>query len=65
MKNKIWKMLAVVNILGAVFTSGMMIGGNTADGLQIYLATAIGILILSFGQDYDDEEKSREEEINW
>ena len=38
--------------------------GNTADRLQIYLATAIGILILSFGQDYDDEEKSREEEID-
>lgn len=63
--NKIWKVLAVISSWGAVFVTGMMIGGNTADGLRIYFATAIGILILSFGQDYDDEEKSREEEIDW
>ena len=62
-KNKIWKVLAVVNIIGAVFTSGMMIGGNTADGLRLYLITAVGIAILSFGRYYSVDEDMDDEEV--
>lgn len=36
--------------------------GNTADRLQIYLATEIGILILSFGQDYSVDENMSDEQ---
>lgn len=61
-KNKIWRVLAIVSILGAVFTSGMMIGGNTADGLRLYLITAIGIVILSFGQYYSVDENMSDEQ---
>lgn len=62
-KNKIWKVLAIVNILGATFTGGMMIGGNTSDGLRTYLITAIGIVILSFGQYYSVDENMSDEEF--
>lgn len=62
-KGKLWKILAIANILGAAFTSGMMIGGSTADGLRIYLITAIGIVILSFGQYYSVDENMSDEEF--
>lgn len=62
-KGKLWKILAIANILGAAFTSGMMIGGSTADGLRIYLITAIGIVILSFGQYYSVDENMSDEQF--
>lgn len=62
-RGKIWKILAIANILGATFTSGMMIGGNTSDGLRTYLITAIGIVILSFGQYYSVDENMSDEEF--
>lgn len=62
-KNKIWKVLAVISSWGAVFVTGMMIGGNTADGLRLYLITAIGIAILSFGRYYSVDEDMDDEEI--
>ena len=62
-RGKIWKVLAIVNILGATFTGGMMIGGNTSDGLRTYLITAIGIVILSFGQYYSVDENMSDEEF--
>lgn len=62
-KGKLWKILAIANILGAAFTSGMMIGGNTANGLRLYLITAIGIVIFSFGQYYAIDDNYSDEEF--
>ena len=59
-KNKIWKVLAVISSWGAVFVTGMVIGGNAAEGLQLFIVIAFLVAIISVGNyctdDMTDEE---------
>ena len=65
-KNKIWKALAVISSWGAEFVTGMVIGGNTAESLQLFIVIAFLVAVISVGNYYlsdgiVDEDESEEE----
>ena len=51
-KNKIWKVLAIISSWGAVLVTGMVIGGNTAEGLQLFIVVALLVTVISVGNYY-------------
>ena len=73
-KNKIWKVLAVISSWGAVFVTGMVIGGNTAEGLKLFSIDE-SLNDDEFEEEFckavrknwclTAEEKRRMEEIDW
>ena len=63
-KNKIWKVLAVISSWGAVFVTGLVIGGNTSEGLQLFIVIAILIAIVSVGNCYTLDENMSDEEFD-
>ena len=48
-KNKIWKVLAIISSWGAVLVTGMVIGGNTTEGLQLFIVVALLVTVISVG----------------
>ncbi len=62
-KNKIWKVLAVISSWGAVFVTGMVIGGNAAEGLQLFIVIAFLVAIISVGNYYSIDESLNDDEF--
>ena len=63
-KNKIWKVLAVISSWGAVFVTGMVIGGNAAEGLKLFIVVALLVTVISVGNYYSVDENIDEEEFD-
>ena len=62
-KNKIWKVLAVISSWGAVFVTGMVIGGNTAEGLKLFIVIALLVAVISVGNYYSVDESLNDDEF--
>lgn len=62
-KNTIWKVLAVISSWGAVFVTGMIIGGNTADGLKLFIVIALLVAVISVGNYYSVDESLNDDEF--
>ena len=62
-KNKIWKVLAVISSWGAVFVTGMVIGGNTAEGLKLFIVIAFLVAVISVGNYYSIDESLNDDEF--
>lgn len=62
-KSKIWKVLAVISSWGAVFVTGMVIGGNTADGLKLFIMVALLVAVISVGNYYSVDESLNDDEF--
>lgn len=63
-KNKIWKVLAIISSWGAVLVTGMVIGGNTTEGLQLFIVVALLVTVISVGNYYSIDESMDEEEFD-
>ena len=63
MKNKIWKVLAVISSWGAVFVTGMVIGGNTTESLQLFIVVALLVTVISVGNYYSVDESLNDDEF--
>lgn len=63
-KNKIWKILAIISSWSAVLVSGMVIGGNTTKGLQLFIVVALLVVVISVGNYYSVDETLSEEEFD-
>lgn len=63
-KNKIWKILAIISSWSAVLVTGMVIGGNTAEGLQLFIVVALLVTVISVGNYYSVDESIDEEEFD-
>ena len=62
-KNKIWKVLAVISSWGAVFVTGMVIGGNTTEGLKLFIMVALLVAVISVGNYYSIDESLNDDEF--
>ena len=62
-KNKIWKVLAIISSWGAVLVTGMVIGGNTAEGLQLFIVVALLVTVISVGNYYSVDESLNDNEF--
>ena len=62
-KNKIWKVLAVISSWGAVFVTGMVIGGNAAEGLKLFIVIAFLMAVISVGNYYSIDESLNDDEF--
>ena len=62
-KNKIWKVLAVISSWGAVFVTGMVIGGNTAENLKLFIVIAFLVAVVSVGNYYSIDESLNDDEF--
>ena len=62
-KNKIWKVLAVISSWGAVFVTGMVIGGNAAEGLKLFIVIAFLVAVVSVGNYYSIDESLNDDEF--
>ena len=62
-KNKIWKVLAVISSWGAVFVTGMVIGGNAAEGLKLFIVIAFLVAVISVGNYYSIDESLNDDEF--
>lgn len=62
-KNKIWKVLAVISSWGAVFVTGMVISGNTAEGLKLFIVIAFLVAVVSVGNYYSIDESLNDDEF--
>lgn len=62
-KNYIWKVLAVISSWGAVFVTGMVIGGNTTEGLKLFIMVAFLVAVISVGNYYSVDESLNDDEF--
>ena len=62
-KNKIWKILAIISSWSAVLVTGMVIGGNTAEGLQLFIVVALLVTVISVGNYYSVDESLNDDEF--
>ena len=62
-KNKIWKVLAVISSWGAVFVTGMVIGGNTTEDLKLFIMVALLVAVISVGNYYSIDESLNDDEF--
>ena len=49
--------------MGAVFVTGMVIGGNTTEGLKLFIMVALLVAVISVGNYYSIDESLNDDEF--